>query len=79
MTQHHQYLVHKEAECVKAQRKLGTINIRKINNYFRFADDLLSLNDDSTFEKHYKNIYPTELELEKKQFLWLFFCYLHLH
>ena len=29
-------------------------------------DDLLSLNDDSTFEKHYKDIYPTELELKKK-------------
>ena len=28
--------------------------------------DLLSLNDDSSFEKHYKNIYPTELELKKE-------------
>ena len=37
-----------------------TINIRKINNSFRFIDDLLSLNDDSTFEKHYKDVYPTE-------------------
>ena len=27
---------------------------------------MLSLNDDSIFEKHYKDIYPTELELKKE-------------
>ena len=27
---------------------------------------MLSLNNDSTFEKHYKAIYPTELELKKE-------------
>ena len=60
------FLTHKEADWVNAQRKLGTINFRKINNFFRFIDDLLSLNDGSTLEKHYKDIYPTELELKKK-------------
>ena len=60
------FLAHKEADWVKAQRKLGTINVRNINNSFQFIDDLLSLNDDSTFEKHYKDIYPTELELKKE-------------
>ena len=50
----------------KAQRKLGTINIRKINNHFRFTDNLLSLNDGSTFEKYYKDIYPIELELKEE-------------
>ena len=45
------FLAHKEADWDKAQRKLGTINVRKINNSFRFIDDLLSLNDGSTFEK----------------------------
>ena len=59
------FVAHKEADCVKAQRKLGTINVRKINNSFRFTDDLLSLNNDSTFEKHYKDIYPTEKENNK--------------
>ena len=59
------FLAHKEADWVKAQRMLGTINVRKINNSFRFIDDLLPLNDGSTFEKHYKYIYPTELELKK--------------
>ena len=60
------FLAHKEADWVKAQRKLGTINVQNINNYLRFIDDLVSLNDDSSFEKHYKDIYPTELELKKK-------------
>ena len=55
----------KEADWVKAQRKLGKINVRKVNNSFRFIDHLLSLNDDSTFEKQYKDIYPTELGLKK--------------
>ena len=39
---------------------------RKINKSFRVIDDLLSLNDDRNFEKHYKDIYPTELELKKE-------------
>ena len=56
------FLVHKEADWVKAQRKLGIINVRKINNFFWSIDDLLSLNDDCTFEKHYKD----ELELKKE-------------
>ena len=64
------FLARKEADWVKAQPKLGTINIRKINNSFRFIDDLLSLDDGNTFENHCKDIYPTELEL--KQFLCLF-------
>ena len=37
-----------------------------MNNSIRFIDDFLSLNDDLNFEKHYKDIYPTELELKKK-------------
>ena len=59
------FLAYKEVDWIKAQPRLGTINVRKINNSFRFIDDLLSLNDDSTFEKHYKDIYPTKLELKK--------------
>ena len=37
------FLAQKEADLVKAQRELGTINVQKINNSFRFIDDLLSL------------------------------------
>ena len=53
------FLAHNKAYWVKAQRKLGAIDIQKINNSFRFIGDLLSLNDDSTFEKLYKDVYPT--------------------
>ena len=60
------FLAHKETEWVKAYCKLGKINVRKINNSFQFIDDLLSLSDDSTFEKRYKDIYPIELTEERK-------------
>ena len=64
------FLNHKQDDWVKVKRKLGTINVQKINNSSRFIDDLLSLNDDSTFENHCKNIYPTELELKKENVNW---------
>ena len=60
------FLAHKEADWVKAQHRLGTISVQKTHNSFRFIDNLLSLNSDSTFEKHYKDIYPTELEMKKE-------------
>ena len=60
------FLTHKEADWVNAQRKLEKITVQKINNFFRFIDDLLSLNDDSIFEKYQKDIYPPELELKKE-------------
>ena len=37
-----------------------------MNDSFWFIDDLLSLNDGSTFEKHYMDIYSTELELKEE-------------
>ena len=55
------FVAHKEADWVKTQGKLTTISVPKINNSFRFIDDLLSLNDAST-----KNICSTELELKKE-------------
>ena len=56
------FLAHKEADWVNAQHKLGTVNILKINRSFRFIDDLLYC----IFEKHFNDIYPTELELKKE-------------
>ena len=55
------FIAQEEAEWFKAQSKLGTINVNQW-----FIDDLVSLNDGRTFEKHYKGIHPTELELRKK-------------
>ena len=41
-------LAHKEADWVKTKCWLGTINVRKINNYIRFINDLLKINGGST-------------------------------
>ena len=48
------FLANKNADWIKAQRNLGTTNVQKINNYFQFVDDLQSLNDGGTSQKHYK-------------------------
>ena len=61
------FLSHKEADWVKAQRKFRAINIRKISNSFRFIDELLSLNDDSAFEKHYKDILSNRIGTEERR------------
>ena len=60
------FLGYKEVDRVKAECKLGTINLQKTSNSCRFIDDLLSLNDDSTFGKHYKDIYTADLEPTKE-------------
>ena len=60
------FLAHKEGDWVRAQRKLGASILPKIDNSFQVIDDLLSLNDDSILEKHYKDIHSTELELKKE-------------
>ena len=60
------FLAFYEIRWINDQRKLGVINTRKLNNTFRFIDDLLSLNDDSIFESSYNSIYPTEMELKKE-------------
>ena len=72
-------LAHKEADWFKPQHKLGTIKVQKIKNFFWFIDDLLSLIDGSTFEKHYKDIYPSELELKEEINSNSFPSFLHLH
>ena len=54
-------LAHKEADSVQAQRMLGTINVRKFNNFFPFIYYLLSLNDDSTFKKHNNDAYQLDI------------------
>ena len=38
---------------------------RKIENVFRFIDDLTTLNDGGEFELSFKEVYPLELVLEK--------------
>lgn len=47
-------------------RKKDLPSARKFGNTFRFIDDLCAINDGGLFEKHYKDIYPPELELKKE-------------
>ena len=60
------YLASHEIKWVLHQRKLGLINLRKINNIGRFIDDLESINDDNIFENNFNDIYPKELKLKKE-------------
>ena len=39
---------------------------RKCCHVFRFVDDLCAINDNSEFEKNFKDTYPEELELKKE-------------
>ena len=39
---------------------------RRFGNVFRYIDDLLAINDNGEFEKHFKNIYPPEIALKKE-------------
>ena len=42
--------------------------VRRFANIFRFVDDLKVLNEDWECERSFKEIYPLELELQKKGF-----------
>ena len=39
---------------------------KKIGNVFRFADDLIAINDGNKFENDYNEIYPPKLILKKE-------------
>ena len=65
------FLAYKEADWVKEQCKLGTINVRKINSSFQFIDNLLSLNDDSTICFLYTLSY-FQINIFLRAFLYIF-------
>ena len=54
-----------EYEYLKMLVDNGDIEIaKKLSNMFRYQDDCVAINDDGTFAKHHKNIYPPEMVLE---------------
>lgn len=55
------FLAFYRIKWVNDQQKVDVINICKINNAFRFIDDLSMI-----FEEFYKNIHPKEMELKKE-------------
>ena len=60
------FLYFYENKWLMQLKKQDLVSARKFGNTFRFIDDLCAINDDGLFEKHYKEIYPRELELKKE-------------
>ena len=60
------FLYRYESTFLNKIKKDNNILARKFGKIYRFIDDLIALNDGSEFEKHFAQIYPTELELKKE-------------
>ena len=60
------FLYHYESTWLLELKKKDLITARKFSNTFRFIDDLNAMNDGGEFERHFKEIYPPELELKKE-------------
>ena len=60
------FLYSYERKYIQNLRKADVAKARLFRNTFRFIDDLLTINDNGEFEKCYRDIYPTELELKKE-------------
>ena len=60
------FLYHYESTWLDNIKKTNNILARKFGQVFRYIDDLLALNDGNSFESHFKDIYPEELQLNKE-------------
>ena len=60
------FLFYFEYKWIKKMKQTNNLLARKFTHTFRYIDDLLANNDGGMFEKHYKEIYPKELELKKE-------------
>jgi len=60
------FLHHFEKKWLHNTKKRDLQKARMFSNTFRFIDDLCALNDNNEFENNFKQIYPEELELKKK-------------
>ena len=60
------FLFHYVSKWLKKTKKSNNILARKFGKTFRFIDDLNTINDGGEFEKHWTEIYPSELELKKE-------------
>lgn len=49
----------------KLQKERNFKEALKLRHTYRYIDDSTSINDDGTFDKYYKEIYPNSLQLEK--------------
>ena len=60
------FLHYYEHQWVEKHKKSNFLATRKLQNTYRFIDDLITINDGGIFEKNIKDIYPVELELKKE-------------
>ena len=60
------FLYFYENKWLMQLKKKDLVSARKFGNTFRFIDDLCAINDGGLFEKHFREIYPPELELKKE-------------
>ena len=60
------FLYRYESRWLPKMKKENPVLARKFGRVFRYIDDLLAINDGNEFEKHYLEIYPSELELKKE-------------
>lgn len=60
------FLYFYERKWVMDLKKKDLAMARKFGCAFRFIDDLNIMNDGGVFEKHFKEIYPVEMELSKE-------------
>ena len=57
------FLYYYESKWIKGLKKENLQKARRFDNTFRFIDDLLAINDNNLFLEHFKEIYPSELQL----------------
>ena len=60
------FLFYYESEWVKSVSRVDFRRARRLFNCFRFIDDLLALNDHEEFARAWKEIYPSELILNRE-------------
>ena len=63
------FLYRYESQWLNKMKKENNVLARKFGKIFRYIDDLLAINDGDEFEKHFLEIYPTELELKKENII----------
>ena len=73
------FLYYYESTWLKRTCKTNNTLARKFGNVFRYIDDLISLNDGHSFEEHYLDIYPPELQLKKENIVPSETTFLDLH
>ena len=59
------FLYFLESKRMNELKKNDLIKARKLCSFFKFIDDLISINDGGEYESNFWNIYPEELELGK--------------